>query len=122
MWSDGNALEYSNPAVLGIGSYGVAMAVTTPDAKRIAVKLIPKRTNFASTSDGRIAFAARELEAMDKMKVADARHVMLCNRAFMHKNLFEDCREKAGSAAKRHLQNPLLGFPESSALQARILY
>ena len=76
MWSEGDALAYSNPTVLGRGAYGVAMAVTTPDAKRIAVKLIPKRTNFASTSDGRIAFAARELDVIDKMKAADARHVI----------------------------------------------
>ena len=80
MWSEGDSLAYSNPEVLGVGSYGVAMAVTTPDAKRIAVKLIPKRTNFASTSDGRIAFAGRELEVMDKMKDAGARHVMVYNR------------------------------------------
>ena len=80
MWSEGDALEYSNPAVLGAGSYGVAMAVTTPDARRIAVKLIPLRTIFASSSDGRIAFAARELDVMDKMKAADARHVMVYDR------------------------------------------
>ena len=88
MWEKGDALAYSNPTVLGRGAYGVAMAVTTPDAKRIAVKLIPKRTNFASTSDGRIAFAARELDVMDKMKAADARHVMLCNRG-LTPNLLE---------------------------------
>ena len=101
MWSEGDALAYSNPAVLGAGGYGVAMAVTTPDAKRIAVKLIPKRTNFASTSDGRIAFAARELDVMDKMKAADARHVMVYNRGVAHKNLFEDCRRTGGTAAKK---------------------
>ena len=76
---EGDALEYSYPAVLGAGSYGVAIAVTTPDARRIAVKLIPKRANFASTSDGRIAFAARELDVMDKKKGAHARHVMVYN-------------------------------------------
>ena len=81
MWSEGDALEYSNLAVLGAGSYGVAMAVTTPDARRIAVKLIPKRTAFAPTSDGRIAFAARELDVMDKMKAADARHAMVYNKS-----------------------------------------
>ena len=80
MWEKGGALAYSSPAVRGRGGYGVAMAVTTPDAKRIAVKLIPKRTNFASTSDGRIAFAGRELEVMDKMKDAGARHVIVYNR------------------------------------------
>ena len=82
MWSEGDALAYNNPLVLGAGSYGVAMAVTTPDAKRIAVKLIPKRKNFAPTSDGRIAFAARELDVMEKMKAADARHVMIYNRGW----------------------------------------
>ena len=104
MWEKGDALSYSNPTVLGRGAYGMAMAVTTPDARRIAVKLIPKRTDFASTPGGRISFAARELDAMDKMKAADARHVMVYNRGFQHKNLFEDCRERGGSAAKRHLQ------------------
>ena len=104
MWSEGNALEYNNPVLLGHGGYGVAMAVTTTDGRRIAVKMIPKRTSFAKTSAGRIAFAARELEAMDKMKAADARHVMLYDRAFMHKNLFEDCRRSGGTAAKRNLQ------------------
>ena len=105
MWSEGNALEYSNPAVLGIGSYGVAMAVTTPDARRIAVKLIPKRTSFASTSDGRIAFAARELDVMDKMKAAGARHVMVYNRGVVHNNLFEDCRQTGETAAKKNCRN-----------------
>ena len=80
MWSEGDALAYNNPLVLGAGSYGVAMAVTTPDGTRIAVKLIPNRKNFAPTTDGRIAFAARELDVMDKMKAADARHVMVYNR------------------------------------------
>ena len=32
----GNALEYTHPAVLGTGSYGVAMAVTTSADRRIA--------------------------------------------------------------------------------------
>ena len=105
---EGDALEYSNPAELGAGSYGVAMAVTTLAARRIAVKLIPKRTNFASASDGRIAFAARELDVMDKRKAADARHVMVYNREFEHKNLFEDCCRIGGIAAKRHLQNLIL--------------
>ena len=110
---EGDALEYSNPAELGAGSYGVAIAVTTPDARRIAVKLIPKRTNFASTSDGRIAFAARELDVMDKMKAADARHVMVYNRGVEHKNLFEDCRRIGGTAAKRHLQNLILELSQN---------
>ena len=76
MWPEGSALAYTDPAELGSGSYGVAMAVTKPDGTRIAVKLIPMQTNFASTSAGRKAFAARELEVMDKMKAANARHVM----------------------------------------------
>ena len=101
MRSEGDALAFNSPAVLGAGSYGVAMAVTTPDARRIAVKLIPKRTNFASTSTGRIAFAARELDVMDKMKAADARHVMVYNKGFVHKNLFEDCRRIGETAAKQ---------------------
>ena len=122
MWSDGNALEYSNPAVLGIGSYGVAMAVTTPDAKRIAVKLIPKRTAFAPTSDGRIAFAKRELDVMDKMKTAGARHVMVYNRGFVHKNLFEDCRRTGETAAKKIAGTDIGELPAPSALEHRILY
>ena len=105
MWSEGDAPAYSDPVVLGSGSYGTVVADTTPDARRIAVKLIPKRTNFASTSDGRIAFAARELDVMDKMKAAGARHVMLYNRAFTHKNLFEDCRRTGETAAKKKCRN-----------------
>ena len=108
MWSEGDALAYSSPAVLGAGGYGVAMAVTTPDARRIAVKLIPKRTNFASTSDGRIAFAGRELAVIGKMKDAGARHVMVYNRGFEHKGLFEDCRRDGETAAKRNLQKLIL--------------
>ena len=123
MWSEGDALEYSNPAVLGAGSYGVAMAVTTPDARRIAVKLIPKRTNFASTSDGRIAFAARELDVMDKMKAADARHVMVYNKGFVHKNVFEGCRRIGETASKKRFAGTHIGeFLSPSALHARILY
>ena len=123
MWSEGIALEYNNPVLLGAGGYGVAMAVTTPDARRIAVKLIPKRTNFAKTSEGRIAFAARELEVMDKMKAADARHVMVYNRGFMHKNLFEACRQGGGIVAKKTFAETHIGeFQAQSALQARILY
>ena len=122
MWSEGDALAYSSPAVFGAGSYGVAMAVTTPDARRIAVKLIPKRTNFASTSDGRIAFAARELDVMDKMKAADARHVMVYNRGFEHKNLFEDCRRTGETAANKTFAETHIGeFRSPSALQARNL-
>ena len=96
MWEKGDALAYSNPTVLGRGAYGVAMAVTTPDAKRIAVKLIPKRTNFASTSDGRIAFAGRELEVMDKMKDAGARHVMVYNRGVCMRTCSRTARRPEG--------------------------
>ena len=122
MWSEGNALEYSNPAVLGIGSYGVAMAATTPDARRIAVKLIPKRTAFGPTSDGRLAYAARELDVMDKMKAADARHVMVYNRGVAHKNLFEDCRRIGKTAATKIAGTHIGEFPGPSALHPRILY
>ena len=100
MWSEGDALAYSNPAVLGAGSYGVAVAVTTPDARRIAVKLIPKRTGFGTTSVSRIAFAARELDVMDKMKAADARHVMNYTKGFVHNNLFDDCKQHGETVAK----------------------
>ena len=113
MWSEGDALEYTNPAVLGRGGYGLAMAVTTPDRKRIAVKLIPKRRFFASTSNGRSAFAGRELQVMDKMKAVNARHVMFYNRGFIHKNLFDECRRSGATAAKKHLQALILdSFPK----------
>ena len=56
MWEKGNALEYTNPTLLGNGSYGVAMAVTTRDDKRIAVKMIPMRSHFGKTIDERVAF------------------------------------------------------------------
>ena len=99
MWPDGNALAYSNASVLGAGSYGVALAVTTPENGRIALKLIPKRTSWASTSHGRQAFAARDLGIMDKMKAVDARHVMVYDRGFVHNGLFEDCRHQADTEA-----------------------
>ena len=96
----GGALTYSNRAVLGSGSYGVAVAVTTSDARCIAVKLIPKRTGFGTTSVSRNGFAARELDVMDKMKAADARHVMNYTKGFVHNNLFNDCKQHGETAAK----------------------
>ena len=66
MWDTGDALAYTNPAVFGKGGYGVAMAVTRRDGKRIAVKLVPKQLNFGSTSVNRNAFIGRELGSWTK--------------------------------------------------------
>ena len=92
MWSEGNALAYNNPVLLGAGSYGVAMAVTASDGRRIAVKMIPKRASFAPTSDGRIQFVSRELEVMDKMRAANALNVMCYSNGFVHSHLFDECK------------------------------
>ena len=94
MWGKGDALEYTNPAVLGSGAYGVAMAVTARDGKRIAVEMVPMRHKFGKTAEERFAFIGRELAVMNKMRDAEARHVMTYNKAFMHENLFEACRHK----------------------------